>query len=148
MGLAMQVMGLDPNRRETWTGRGIGTAGLLLRRLRLIRGTIGIGSFFFTCLGPASGTVGNCAGALCDGNAEARSCAGSFQMILCPEFWGLGDAERRGDAILHESCHNFAAFIQDSGREGNAECYVRFAQIVSDVPEANQRTDLCPNPAP
>jgi len=147
MGHAMQVMGLDPNRRETWTGRGIGTAGLLLRRLTLIRRTIGAGSFFFTCLGPASGTIGNCSGALCDGNAEARSCAGSFRMVLCAPFWALG-AQGRGDAILHESCHNFAAFILDAGREGNAECYTRFAQILSNIDEANQRLDLCPNPAP
>jgi hypothetical protein len=147
MGHAIQVMGLDPNRRETWTGRGIGTAGLLLRRLTLIRPTIGAGSFFFTCLGPASGNIGVCSGPICDGNAEARSCAGSFRMVFCEPFWGL-DAQRQGDALLHESFHNFAFFIQDSGREGNAECYTRFAQILSNIDEANQRLDLCPNPAP
>jgi hypothetical protein len=144
LGHAMEVLGLDPNRRETWTGRGIGTAGLLLRRLRMIRGTIGAGSFFFTCLGPAV-RGGTCPGPSCDGNNEATSCAGTFLMDLCPPFWALG-VQGRGDAILHESCHNFAAFIGDTGREGNAECFTRFAQLLFDVPVADQRLDLCPDP--
>jgi hypothetical protein len=141
----MQVMGLNPEREAVWTGRGIGTAGLLLRRLRLIRGTIGAGSFFFTCLGPASGTIGSCTGPICDGDAEAVSCAGSFRIHFCEPFW-TESAGERADTILHESSHNFAEFMGDAGREGNAACYTRFVQIAADVPEADQRLDLCPNP--
>jgi hypothetical protein len=146
LGHAMQVMGLDPDRRATWTGRGIGTAGLLLRRLRAVRRTIGAGSFFFTCLGPRVRRGGECPGPSCDGNSEATSCAGTFLMDLCPPFWEELDLEARAATIVHESFHNFAEFIGDAGRQGNAECYVRFAQIAADVPEADQRPDLCPDP--
>jgi hypothetical protein len=146
LGHAMQVMGLDPDRRATWTGRGIGTAGLLLRRLRAVRRTIGAGSFFFTCLGPRVRRGGECPGPSCDGDTEATSCSGTFLMDLCPPFWEELDLEARAATIVHESFHNFAEFIGDAGREGNAECYTRFAQIAADVPEANQRLDLCPNP--
>lgn len=141
---AIQVMGLDPGSEKLWKGRGLNTAELLLRRLHLIRGTIGTGSFFFTCLGPTSGTIGSCSGSICQG-ADARSCGGSFRIVLCTGFWER-DSENQGSEILHESAHNFADFIQDVGREGNAACYARFAEIVAGVDEAEQRTDLCPNP--
>jgi hypothetical protein len=143
LGHAMQVMGLDPDRRATWTGR-LG-ARLLLRRLRLVRRTIGAGSFFFICLGPRVRRTGPCVGPSCDGDSEATSCPGTFVMDLCAPFWELG-LEERAATIVHESFHNFADFIGDAGRQGNAECYVRFAQIVADVPEAEQRLDLCPDP--
>jgi uncharacterized protein DUF4157 len=142
---AISVMGLDPNDRAVWTGRGIGTAGLLLRRLRLVRGTIGRGSFFFTCLGPPSGTIGACSGPICPGGVNAASCAGSFRINFCAPWWGLGP-ENQAETLLHESFHNFAAFILDAGREGNAGCYSRFAQIVANVDPAFQRADICPDP--
>ena len=147
VGLAVSIMGLDPNRRETWTGNGIGTAGLLLRRFRLVRGTIGAGSFFFTCLGPANGTIGACAGPICAGGINAASCADSFRINFCAPWWALGP-DNQAETLLHESFHNFAGFIQDRGREGNAGCYSRAAQIMANVDPAFQRADLCPDPAP
>jgi hypothetical protein len=141
----LRIMGLDPDDPRVWSGRGIGSARLLLRRLRLIRSTIGEGSFFFTCLGPARGKIGKCEGAICDGNANAASCGGSFRINFCRGFWEE-DAELQADTIIHESSHSFADFILDSGREGNAECYSRFVQIVAGVDEAEQRADLCPDP--
>ncbi len=145
LGHAMTVMGLDPNDRAVWTGRGIGSAGLLLRRLRAIRSTIGAGSFFFTCVGPANGTIGACTGTICGTGANAASCAGSFRVDFCRGFWEEGP-EAQGETVLHESSHNFADFIQDAGREGNAGCYSRFAQIAAGVDLAFQRADLCPDP--
>lgn len=142
----LRIMGLDPDDPRVWSGRGIGSARLLLRRLRLIRGTIGTGSFFFTCIGPASGTIGRCSGTICGGGgANAASCGGSFRINFCAPFWSA-TAENQAETLLHESCHNFADFIQDSGREGNAGCYSRFAQIVAGVDDAFQRADLCPDP--
>lgn len=144
LGHALEVMGLDPNSETVWKKTGLNTAHLLLRRLGAIRKTIGAGSFFFTCLGPNSGKIGKCAGPICKG-AAARSCAGSFRIVFCVGFWQQ-NAQVQGNMILHESAHNFADFIQDSGREGNAYCYTRFAEILSGTPETNQRTDQCPNP--
>ncbi len=148
LGHAISVMGLDPNSRAVWTGRGIGTAGLLLRRFQLVRGTIGAGSFFFTCIGPARGTIGNCAeGEICSGGINAVSCPGSFRIHFCEPYWRNGP-EAQAETLLHESFHNFAAFIGDTGREGNAGCYSRSAQIIANVDPAFQRADLCPDPAP
>jgi Domain of unknown function (DUF4157) len=145
LGHAISVMGLDPNDAAVWSGRGIGTAGLLLRRWQLVRGTIGAGSFFFTCIGPATGSFGNCAGDICANNPNAVSCAGSFRIFFCDPYWHQG-AEAQAETLLHESFHNFAAFIQDAGREGNAGCYSRSAQIAANVDPAFQRADLCPDP--
>jgi hypothetical protein len=145
LGLALQIVGLDPNSDRVWKQDGVGTAALLLRRLRLIRGTIGEGSFFFVCLGPQVGTIGDCSGPICQ-NANSASCAGSFQIDLCIGFWEE-DADFQAGTVLHESAHNFAAFIQDTGREGNATCYVRFAQIAGGSDIGGQRPDLCPDPA-
>ena len=153
LGLGLQLMGLDPNSERVWkqTG-GVGnyTAALLLRRLRLIRSVIGGGGFFFTCLGPRNGTIGTCVSApICDGNAEAVSCAGSFLIDFCDFFW-RHDLENQAATIIHESAHNFAEFIGAHGEvgrgEGIAECYARFAQVVGASDIANQRTDLCPDP--
>lgn len=144
LGRGLEVMGLNPDDPRIWRGRGIGTARLLLRRLRLIRSTIGAGSFFFVCLGRARGRIGSCEGDICT-NAEAASCGGSFQIHLCRPFWEA-DPESQASILLHESSHNFADFIQDRGREGNAECYTRFVHIVTGIDEALQRPDLCPDP--
>jgi hypothetical protein len=147
LALGLQIMGLDPNSDRVWNqdgGVGNYTAALLLKRLRLVRSTIGAGTFFFVCLGPAVGTIGVCAGAICQG-ANSRSCAGSFQIDLCTGFWEE-DAASQAGTILHESTHNFAFFVQDVGREGNAECYARFAQVVGGSDVGGQRLDLCPDP--
>ncbi len=148
LGFGLQLMGLDPNSERVWReagGVGNYTAALLLRRLRLIRGTIGSGSFFFVCLGPASGTVGACAGTICGGGAFAASCPGSFFIDLCPPFW-QDDADGQAITILHESAHNFAEFIGHTGREGNAECYARFAAFVGGGDVGGVDTALCPDP--
>jgi Domain of unknown function (DUF4157) len=147
----LQLMGLDPNSARVWKesgGVGNYTAALLLRRLRLIRGTIGAGSFFFTCRGPQHGTIGPCAGDIC-ANANAVSCAGSFLIDLCEGFW-TEDTDFQAGTILHESAHNFAQFIGAHGEVGRgsdiAECYARFAQIVGGTDLGGQRPDLCPDP--
>jgi hypothetical protein len=142
----LRLLGLNPDEERFWRGSGQHTAALLLRRLRLIRGTIGAGSFFFTCLGPRVGSIGSCSGDICV-RADARSCGGSFLIDLCEGFWRR-DPDVQGSEILHESTHNFADFIQDRAveREGIAACYVRFAETVAGIDETQQRVDLCPNP--
>jgi hypothetical protein len=149
----LRLLAINPDSAAAWRGNGIGSVGLLLRRLTAIRGSIGAGSFFFTCLGPANGAIpalpgsggAGCAGALCDGNANAVSCGGTFRMVLCEPFW-RETPEAQAETLLHESCHNFADFIQDRGREGNAGCYSRCAQVIAGVDPAHQRADLCPDP--
>ncbi len=145
LGFGLRIMGLDPNSERVWKQDGIGTAALLLKRLRLIRGTIGSGSFFFVCLGPATGTIGTCTGTICGGGAFAASCADSFFIDLCAPFW-LDTAAGQTITILHESSHNFAGFIQDAGREGNAECYARFAAFVGGTDVGGVSRALCPDP--
>lgn len=143
---ALRLLGLDPDSEQFWRGTAQHTASLLLRRLRLVRGTIGEGSFFFICLGPASGTLGSCSGSIC-ANANAVSCAGSFLMALCAPFWEE-NPDQQAETVLHESFHNFAFFIQDVAREreGLAGCYARFVQTAAGVDESLQRVDLCGNP--
>jgi hypothetical protein len=147
----LQLIGLDPSSERVWKqvgGPTNYTAELLLRRLRLIRGTIGSGSFFFTCLGPLNGSIGVCAaGAICDG-ANAATCPGTFLTDFCEGFW-TEDAEFQAGTVLHESAHNFAQFIGAKGEVGNrsdiAECYSRFAQVVAGTDLGGQRPDLCPD---
>jgi len=141
---AIRVMGLDPDSAAFWRNRGLNTAHLLLRRLKAIRGTINGGGIFYHCATQSQIIIGDCRSRGCVG-AEAESCAGSFHIILCQAWWddSLND---QASTLIHEHAHNFAAFIQDSGREGNAECYTRFVQILNSIPENTQRLDLCPNP--
>jgi hypothetical protein len=147
----LRLMGLDPDDAALWTapaGTGERSVPLLLRRLRLIRGTIGAGSFFFFCLGTGKPTLGNCAAAsgadICDG-AVAATCAGEFLTAFCPDFWS-NDPEDQAARIIHESAHNFATFIGHTGRFTNAECFARLVQVYAGVPNAVQRVDLCPDP--
>lgn len=142
---ALRVAGLDPDDRAAWTGNGPGTIGLFLTRLRLIRRPIGAGSFFFTCIGPDTGDIGSCSGPICRGGNIAASCPGSFRMHFCPPWW-RASAEFRARNIIHETAHNFADFMGHTGRQANVECFARFAQIIAEVPEAEQRLDLCPDP--
>ena len=146
LGFALRVLGLDPESDHFWRGTGPHTAALLLLRLRLVRGTIGGGGFFFICLGPATGTLGACVGPICNG-ANAASCGGSFMIALCTPFWSE-DADAQAETLMHESFHNFANFIQDQAREreGIAGCYSRFVQIAAGVDESHQRADLCGDP--
>jgi hypothetical protein len=147
LGRALQILGLDPDREQFWRGSGQHTAELLLRRLRMVRPTIGGGGFFFRCLGPSRGKIGSCEGELCSG-AGAVSCGGSFLIFLCVPFWEWNPAQQ-ADAILHESFHNFAFFIQDRAREreGIAACYARFVETAAGLDDTSQRVDLCGDPA-
>ena len=148
----LRLMGLDPDDPAIWTapsGTGERSVPLLLRRLRLIRGTIGSGSFFFFCLGTGMTRLGTCAPPagdpdICTG-AVAATCSGQFFTAFCPTFW-TNAAEDQAARIIHESAHNFAAFIGHTGRFTNAECFARLVQNFAGVPEADQRVDLCPNP--
>ena len=144
-GLRLRVLGLDPER-PLLAGYRPAHGALLLLRLRLVRGTIGGGGFFFICLGPATGTLGACVGPICNG-ANAASCGGSFMIALCTPFWSE-DADAQAETLMHESFHNFANFIQDQAREreGIAGCYSRFVQIAAGVDESHQRVDLCGDP--
>lgn len=144
------LMGLDPDDPWGWTapdGTGRRSVPLLLRRLRLIRRTMGAGSFFFFCDGTGMRTLGGCAvtsGDICTG-AVLTTCAGEFLTAMCPEFWDLS-AENQAARIVHESAHNFASFIGHTGRFTNAECFARLVQVYSGVPSGEQRIDLCPDP--
>jgi len=145
----LRLMGLDPDDPAVWNapdGTGRRSVPLLLRRLRLIRGTIGAGSFFFFCLGTGMRTIGTCAvttGDICTG-AVLTTCAGEFLTAMCPDFWGLSP-ENQAARIVHESAHNFANFIGHTGRFTNAECFARLVQVYAGVPVAEQRLDLCPD---
>ena len=148
LAFSVRLMGLDPDDAGVWTaptGTGQRSVTLLLRRLRLIRGTIGAGTFFFTCLGPDNGAVGHCVGPICAGGNFVVSCPGEFQMVFCEPFW-RGTPEDQSARIIHESAHNFADFVGHAGRFANAECFARAAQMFGGVDAALQRTDLCPDP--
>jgi len=145
----LRLMGLDPDDSAIWTapaGTGQRSVPLLLRRLRLIRSTIGAGSFFFFCLGTGMRQLGGCAvttGDICTG-AVLTTCAGEFYTAMCPDLWSLS-AENQAARIVHESAHNFATFIGHTGRFTNAECFARLVQVFAGVPVAEQRLDLCPD---
>jgi len=153
LGFGLELMGLDPNSERVWRGTGGGTAALLLLRLRWIRGEIGSGSFFFTCLGPERDTAGNF---LCGSRTEtatevvikqpAIAATDRFHIYLCEPFWNSG-LEEQADTIIHESAHTFGTFIEDERARGPhvAACYARFTAIVGGSP-GDQRKDLCPDP--
>jgi hypothetical protein len=77
--------------------------------------------------------------------ADAVSCGGSFRTVFCQGFWRRKPDEQASE-LIHEKSHNFADFIQDRGREGNAACYARFCLLVAGVEGEAQRADLCPDP--
>ena len=148
----LRLMGLDPDDAGIWTapaGTGRRSVPLLIRRLRLIRSTIGAGSFFFFCLGTGMTRLGTCTPPAGDPDictdAVAATCEGEFLTAFCPSFW-TNSAEDQAARIVHESAHNFASFIGHTGRFTNAECFARLVQVFAGVPEAEQRVDLCPNP--
>lgn len=146
----LRLMGLDPEDPAIWNapdGTGRRSVPLLLRRLRLIRRTIGAGSFFFFCLGTGMRRIGTCAattGDICTG-AVLTTCAGEFLTAMCPGFWSLS-AENQAARMVHEAAHNFALFIGHTGRFTNAECFARLIQVYAGVDVAEQRVDLCPDP--
>jgi hypothetical protein len=147
----LRIMGLNPENKAIWTapkGTGLASVPLLLRRLKGIRSTIGAGSFFFFCLGTGKKTLGGCAAKegedICTG-AVASTCAGQFFTTFCPPFWS-NSAERQAGTIVHESAHNFATFIEHSGRFSNAPCFARLVQVYAGVSRADQRPDQCPDP--
>ena len=147
LGMALRLMGLDPESRDVWINTGIGTVNLLMRRLRAIRGTMTGTGIFYYCDPQSNVSMSPCTPTNCSGGgSDAFSCAGSFRIILCDPFWSQPLLQERAVIIMHEHAHNFAQFIQDSGREGNAECYARFVIEANGLTSSNQSIGLCPNP--
>jgi hypothetical protein len=147
LGFALKLMGLNPDSRNTWTRAGVGTVDLLTRRLRAIRSTLTGTGIFYVCDPQGTITMTPCSPGTCRGEtADALSCAGSFKILLCDSFWSQGSLDERAVMLMHEHAHNFAAFIQDSGREGNAECYARFMVEANGLTSSVQSAGLCPNP--
>jgi hypothetical protein len=72
---------------------------------------------------------------------------GSFLMDLSnhSDWWSPAG---QADAIMHESFHNSADFIEDKAkeREGNAACYTRFVETAAGLDDSHQRDDLCATP--
>lgn len=146
LAFALTLMGLNPDNRNTWTDTGIGTVHLLMRRLRAIRGTLLGTGIFYHCDPQANVDMSPCAPGSCSAPGDAFSCAGSFKISLCDPFWSQPLLQERAVILMHEHAHNFAEFIQDSGREGNAECYARFVIEANGMTSSNQSSSLCPNP--
>ena len=147
LGLALTLMGLNPNSRRIWVRSGVGTVNLLVRRLRAIRSTLTGTGIFYHCDPQGNVDMSPCSAGTCQGEtADAFSCAGSFRILLCDSFWSQGSLEERAVMLMHEHAHNFASFIQDSGREGNAECYARFVVEANGLTSSAQSAGLCPNP--
>jgi hypothetical protein len=146
LAFAVSLMGLNPDNRDTWTDTGIGTVHLLMRRLRAIRGTLVGSGIFYHCDPQANVDMSPCAPDSCISPGDAFSCAGSFRIALCDPFWSQPLLQERAVILMHEHAHNFAEFIQDSGREGNAECYARFVIEANSLTSSNQSITLCPNP--
>lgn len=142
---AIAILGFTAEDPTFWTGTT--GAAVLIRRLSMIRDSIGAGGgMFYICQGPQTGTIGACVGSICQ-NANAASCPGSFRINFCRGFWEQGN-EMRAQTIIHEASHNFADFIGHSARSrtAHATCYARFCQIAAGVDTAFQRIDLCPDP--
>ena len=147
LGFALTLMGLNPDSRRTWVRSGVGTVNLLVRRLRAIRSTLTGTGIFYHCDPQGNVDMSPCSAGTCRGEtADAFSCAGSFRILLCDSFWSQGSLEERAVMLMHEHAHNFASFIQDSGREGNAECYARFVVEANGLTASAQSAGLCPNP--
>ena len=117
--------------------------------LRLVRGTIGGGGFFFICLGPATGTLG-------DARRPdlRRGEPGELRRLVRDRplhavlVGGRGRAG--GDADAAESSHNFANFIRAGHREREGIRRLLLAvrrRYAAGVDESDhQRVDLCGDP--
>jgi hypothetical protein len=134
----LRFIGIDPTIAANWTSPGSAasfTVPILLKRLQGMASIVGGGGVFYTCLGPANGTLGVCAGAIC-GTATTDAATCGFRTALCAPFWAEG-ADDQADTIVHESAHTFSGpggFIADAGRSGNAACYARCAETIAGIP--------------
>jgi hypothetical protein len=148
-GLGLRFIGINENDAGKWTRAGSNTdftVTILLKRLRGMRSIVGGGGVFYTCLGPATGTLGACApGNICNpATVDAATCG--FRTALCVPFWTEGFIDQV-DTIVHESAHTFGDFVGDAGREGNAACYARCAETIAGV-SPPPVTNTCAAPAP
>jgi hypothetical protein len=125
-------MRIDASDRAVWTGTGIGSVQLLIRRLRMVRNLLDGGGLRYTCLGGANVTVGACSGPGCVGAVRAVSCDGTARLVLCAPFWG-DSADDQAGTLMHESFHIFFGFVGDTGHEGNAHCYEQLIFDLSNV---------------
>jgi len=122
-------MRINPSNRAVWTGTGIGSVQLLIRRLRMVRNLLGGGWLSYTCIAPAAINTATCAGPACGGATRAASCEGVSRLFLCTPFWA-DSADDQAGTLMHESFHIYFGFIDDVGHEGNAHCY---EQLVFDL---------------
>jgi hypothetical protein len=147
VGIALRLLGLDPDNRNTWVNRGIGTVELLVRRLMAFRRTLSGTGMRYYCDPQTNVNMAPCTPVSCSGGgADAWSCAGSFRIALCDGFWSEPSPDERAVILIHEHSHNFATFIGDSGRAGNAECYARFVIVANGLTSSAQSQALCPDP--
>jgi hypothetical protein len=130
------VFHLDPADAATWTALVPDVRlPVILRRLQAAKAYIDSVVFTVTCIpnGGAGYTIPGCANTTCGPGTEAFSChANPVEIVLCPDFWALGVAQR-GRTWMHEVMHITFQFIDDWGQPNvhNAHCYAQFVALLN-----------------
>jgi hypothetical protein len=109
---------IDYNNKKAWTGKGLGTVYLLIRRLRAVRSRLKGGWTGYTCLARRGRNA-------CDSESHAYAQTGKPHIYLCMPFW-FSDVEERADTLIHETLHILYDFMGHSGDWGNVNSYTEF----------------------
>jgi hypothetical protein len=141
---------LDPNNRAIWTSTGARSVHILIRRMLGSRQILADGWMRYTCLGPATVTLGKCSttpGNACTARTRAVSCGGHSRIVLCAPWWtdaqGINKLDAQGRTLLHECFHIYFGFIGDSGRFANAHCYDQFVFDLNGLAVPAERAGRC-----
>lgn len=143
---ALRYAGMDPDSVSVWLDDGPCTVSLLLTRLEQIRGLLASDLITYNCGDEAvrtfcgSTTIGP---PDCD-DTYAMACPdGSFEVLLCPDFWTPG-ADKSG-TLIHEAAHLGYADVDEthSGNISNAFCYERIVEILTPMEDDTRSEGGC-----
>ncbi len=142
-----RLLRLNPDNAAVWTGVGPGSVFVVMRRFEIVRNLLRSGTIHYHCRSsPAGACSPACGGPCCPGIRRSASCFGVFDNFLCDLFWTGEGPAGRALAVMHEPFHMSFSFAGDTGRLGNAHCYVRLAFWITgvDVPAVPDWRGPCP----
>ncbi len=137
---------IDTDVRANWTGTGARSIHVLIRRLRGARQILADGAMRYTCLGPATISLGGCTGPGCPPDRPDRraiSCGGHSRIVLCRAWWSDG-LDEQAATLIHECFHIYFGFIHDGGNFGNAHCYEHLVLNLNGVAVPTPFAASCP----
>ena len=125
---------MNATDRNVWTGRGPGTAELIIRWYTNTRRLLAGGSLWYTCISSE-----------CDPGTDAWVFVGRRRIYLCRRFWRNMNNDERALTLIHEATHIYYGTEDFGGGPGSAWC---LEQFVSDIMGLGINPGRCRAPAP